>query len=100
MNKEEILEILKAHRDDIKKFGVKKIGLFGSFVRGESRETSDLDIVVEFEEGRGNMHDFIGLIEYLESLFNKPVDVLTPTGIENIRIKHIKERIQREVEYV
>ena len=100
MRKKEVIELLRKHRKDIEKYGVKRIGLFGSVVRDEANEKSDIDVVVEFYKDRGGMKDFVGLIEFLEKLFNREVDVLTPGGIETIRIKSVRERIKREVEYV
>jgi len=86
--------------DKIKSFGVKRIAIFGSLARDELREDSDIDFVVEFEEDRGDMKDFTGLIDFLETLLGRSVDILTPYGIESIRIKHIRETIKREMEYV
>ena len=101
MNRKEIINVLKEHEDEFKKrFGVKRIGLFGSFSRDEGKEDSDIDIVVEFEEGMATFKNFGGLAEYLENLFGRPVDILTPMGIESIRIDEIKESIKREVVYV
>jgi len=100
MRKKEVMELLRKHRKDIEKYGVKRIGLFGSVVRDEANEKSDVDVVVEFYKGRGEMKDFVGLIEFLEKLFNRKVDVLTPAGIKGIRIKSVRERIKKEVEYV
>ncbi len=100
MNKKEVIELLKIHKKNLEKFGVKRIGIFGSFGRDEGVERSDIDIVVEFEKGKGTFKNFGGLIEYLENLFNRSVDVLTPVGIESIRIKEIRENIKRELIYV
>jgi predicted nucleotidyltransferase len=101
MNKKEIIQVLKEHENEIKKrFGVKRIGLFGSFSRDEGKEDSDIDIIVEFEEGMATFKNFGGLAEYLENLFGRSVDILTPMGIESIRIDEIKESIKREVVYV
>ena len=86
--------------DELKRFGVKKIGIFGSFARNEAGEESDVDIIVEFEEERGGFKDFAGLVEFLEKLFKREVDILTPVGIETIRIRSVKERIKKEVLYV
>ncbi len=100
MKKEEVIKKLKENMDEIRKFGVKRIGIFGSVARDEADENSDIDFVVEFYENRGGMEDFVGIIDFLESIFGKKVDVLTPGGIENIRIKSIKNKIKRELEYV
>jgi len=100
MRKEEVLKILRENKDDIRSFGVKKMAIFGSAVRDELKEDSDIDFVVEFEEGRGNIRDFTGLIDFLENLFGRSVDVLTPYGVETIRINYIKETIKKEMEYI
>ena len=100
MRKEEIIKILRDNMERIREFGVKRIGIFGSAVRDELREDSDIDIVIEFEKGKATFENFASLIEFMEKLFNREVDILTPGGIESIRIKSVRERIKREVEYV
>lgn len=52
------------------------------------------------EKGKATFKNVCGLIDFLEELFGKKVDILTPDGIESIRIKHIRENIKKEVEYV
>ena len=100
MTKKEVVEKIRANMAKIKSFGVKKIGIFGSTVRDELGEDSDIDVVVEFEKDRGYMQNFIGLVDFLEELFGRKVDLLTPGGVESIRIRYIREEIKRELEYV
>ena len=100
MKKDEVRKLLRENMEKLREFGVKRIGIFGSAARDEIKEKSDIDIVVEFEENRGGFSDFSGVVEFLESLFNREVDILTPGGIETIRIKSVKERIKKELEYV
>lgn len=100
MKKEEVIEKIRENRDRIKAFGVKRIGIFGSVVRGEAKEESDIDFVVEFERGMATFKNVCGLIDFLEELFNREIDILTPDGIESIRIEHVKDNILREIEYV
>ncbi len=100
MRKAEVVRILRENMGEIRKFGVRRIGIFGSAVRDELREDSDIDIVVEFERGKGTFENFGGLVEFLERLFGREVDILTPGGIEGIRIRTVRERIRGEVEYV
>ena len=100
MQKEKILNLLRKNRKIIRQFGVKRIGIFGSVARDEASEESDIDIVVEFERGRATFRNVARLIDFLENLFGKEIDLLTPDGIESIRIKHIKEQIKKEIEYV
>jgi predicted nucleotidyltransferase len=100
MKKEEVVEKLQENMDKIKDFGVKRIGIFGSVVRGEAKEESDIDFVVEFEKGKATFKNVCRLIDLLEKLFDRKVDILTPDGIESIRIKHVRKNIKKEVEYV
>ena len=100
MQKEKILNLLRKNRKIIRQFGVKRIGIFGSVARDEASEKSDIDIVVEFERGKATFRNVARLIDFLQNLFGKEIDLLTPDGIESIRIKHIKEQIKKEIEYV
>lgn len=79
------------HKDVLLKYKVKKIGIFGSFVRDEQKEKSDIDFFVEFEEP--SIQNFMGLSYFLENLFGKRVEILTPAGVESIRINHVKEEV-------
>lgn len=82
----------------LREYGVRKIGVFGSVASETDGEDSDLDIVVEFAKPIGLK--FVELTEYLEALFGKKVDILTPEGIENIRIKRIADDIRSSITYV
>jgi len=98
MNKEEILKKIRENNEKIRSFGV-KIGVFGSAVRDEMTDRSDVDVVVEFERGKATFKNVAGLVGFLEELFGREVDILTPDGVESIRIKHVREEIKREIEY-
>ncbi len=98
--KVEILRIIRENKDKIRDFGVIRIGIFGSVVRNEMTEDSDIDVVVEFERGKATFKNVSGLVDFLENIFGRKVDILTPDGIESIRIKHVRDEIQRSVEYV
>ncbi len=100
MTREEALQLLQENMDTIRSFGVKRIGLFGSVVRNEATQESDVDVVVEFERGKARMKNVLGLIDFLEELFGREIDLLTPDGIETIRIPHIKREIKKELIYV
>ena len=52
LNKEEIFKILKQHKEKLKKHHVIKIGIFGSVLRGDNTNESDVDFIVEFEDGK------------------------------------------------
>jgi predicted nucleotidyltransferase len=79
-------------------YGVKRIGLFGSYVKGTSVEASDVDLVVEFERSIG--FRFVEFSEYLESLLGKKVDILTPAGVQGIRVPRVAKTIEESIEYV
>jgi predicted nucleotidyltransferase len=72
-------------------YGVKKLGVFGSFARGTATETSDVDLVVEFQRPLGLK--FIELVEYLEDLLGRRVDVLTPAGLQGVRVPGVAQNI-------
>ena len=95
---QEIIEALKKRSDILRKYTVRRIGLFGSYARGEQRKNSDIDFLVEFEEP--SFDNFMGLSYYLEDLFGRKVEILTPAGIESIRINQIKEEIKKSIVYV
>lgn len=79
-------------------FGVKKIGVFGSYAQGTAREDSDIDLMIEFSRPIG--FRFMELAEYLEKLLDGPVDILTPAGVEGIRVSKVAAEIQESVVYV
>ncbi|HEY9204926.1 MAG TPA: nucleotidyltransferase family protein [Candidatus Methanoperedens sp.] len=79
-------------------FGVKRIGLFGSYSKGLQREDSDVDIIVEFEKPIGLK--FVELADYLENILDKKVSLLTPEGIKSIRVKNVAEDIEKSTVYV
>jgi predicted nucleotidyltransferase len=72
-----IQNILQANQSKIIQYGAKRLGLFGSYSRGEQNKESDLDFVVEFYKEQKNYKNFIHLCYYLEDLFGKKVDLLT-----------------------
>ncbi len=97
LTKDEILDAIRKHRDILLKYKVREIGLFGSFVRGEQENRSDIDLVVDFKEP--SIENFMGLSSFLENLFGKKVEILTPAGVDSIRINHIKEEIKKSIVY-
>ena len=63
-----VLSYIQKHQAQIRAFGVSKLGLFGSFVRGQQDENSDIDVLVEFDSGRKTFDAFIRLAFFLEDL--------------------------------
>jgi uncharacterized protein len=99
LTREEITTILREnHAHLAAEYGVKRIGLFGSYARNTPTEASDVDLIVEFERPIG--FRFAEFAEALEDLLGKPVDILTPAGLQAIRIESIAERIEESIVYV
>mgnify|MGYP003596495329 FL=1 len=77
------------------KYGVKRMGLFGSFVRGEERDDSDIDVVIEC--AAPDLFSLVHMKEILEKDLHRPVDVIPYSSSMN---GYLKARIQKEAEYV
>lgn len=95
LTKEVILETLHNKREEIKKFGVKKLILFGSYARDEQNEDSDIDFLVEFKKGRGLFEDYVGLLHLLEDTFNKKIEL----GKTHLVKEELKKYIEDDVQY-
>jgi uncharacterized protein len=94
IQREDIENILRQHKQIlVEQYHVSKIGLFGSYVRNEQTEKSDVDILVEFSRPLGL--GFFDLKDYLESLFGKRVDLVSSKALK----PYIKDNILREVRY-
>jgi len=77
---DEILAILERNADTIRRFGVRRLGLFGSYATGTAREDSDLDLVVEFDAK--SFDAYMGLKDFLERLFGGRVDLVLADAIK------------------
>ena len=90
------IETLKKHEAKIKnKFGVSKIGIFGSFARGDEKEESDIDVLVEFREGCKTFDNYMDLKFFLQDLFGRNIDLATVQALR----PQLKEDILHEVIY-
>ena len=96
MDKYIILEFLKKHKENLKTdFGVTKIGLFGSYARGDAKENSDIDIAVEMTSPN-KFRSFFNLKYFLEDNLYPKIDL----GIESTLKPIAKEQIKKEIIYV
>ena len=93
--KEQIFTLLRRHQRDLRRLGVQRCGLFGSFVRNEAQARSDVDILVEFTPTKKSFDNFMHLAFFLENLFGRTVDLITPESLS----PHLGPHILREVEY-
>ncbi|MBU1298577.1 MAG: nucleotidyltransferase family protein [Bacteroidetes bacterium] len=91
-----IKEILKKHKEKIlREYKVKEIGIFGSFVRGEQKRRSDIDILVDYSE-LPDIFLLIDLEDYLRKILKKKVDLVRKGAIR----PELKEIISKEVVYI
>jgi predicted nucleotidyltransferase len=94
LTKEDVLNYLHTHKADLKdRFGVSKIGLFGSFVRDEQKISSDIDIAIEMDKDKKNIRTFFGLKRELEEVFGRKVDIGIESSLKPIAKKFIKSEI-------
>ena len=94
---EEIVEYLRTNKKVLRdNFGVTRLGIFGSFVRHTQHISSDIDLVVEFERGRKNIHAFLRLKRFLEKEFARKVDI----GFEHSLKPVVRENIKGRILYV
>lgn len=96
-SKEFILSTIKTHEPKLREWGVIQIGLFGSYVRGEQTEKSDIDILIDFVPEQENFDNFMNVCFYFDELFKKEkVEIVTKNGLS----PYIGPKILKEVVYV
>lgn len=97
MKKSVAMERLSASKQDLSRFGVMKLGLFGSTVRGESSTHSDIDVLIDFYPEKETYGNYLSVCDLLEKRFeNTKVDVVTIKGLSPF----VGDTILMEVEYV
>jgi hypothetical protein len=95
-NIKDIEIIIQKHKKELEeKFGLRKIGIFGSYVRGDQVQDSDIDILVEIERPMGFIK-FIKLENHLSQILDSKVDIVTKKALK----PYIGRRILQEVQYV
>jgi len=95
---ESIQKLLIEHKEELlKKYSLKEIGIFGSYVRGEQEDVSDLDVLVEFDEdARISLLDFVGLENDLSDFLGVKVDLVEKSALK----PRIGKRILEEVVFL
>ena len=95
--KEFILSTISSHKTELSKFGIRDIGLFGSYVRSEQTAKSDIDLLIDFDPDKENFDNYMAAYDYFEKLFkNEKVEIVTKNGLS----PYIGPRILNEVVYV
>jgi uncharacterized protein len=96
LTKQDIFSMIQANQSRLKELGVAKLGLFGSYVRGEQRPESDIDLLVQFVPGKKTFDAFMDLCFFLEEILQRKVEVVTVESLS----PYIGPHILKEVEYV
>jgi uncharacterized protein len=91
----DIIGLIRKHKTELKNTGLKKIGLFGSFSRGDNSADSDVDLILEFEEGTKNFHNYMEACDILQNIIPQRLDIVTPESLS----PYIKPYIDKEVVY-
>ena len=95
-NKKELIERIHSSEKQIRAYGIKQLGSFGSFVRDEAKESSDVDFFIDFDIEYKTLKNFVRLSHYLQDLTGRKVEIVTPQSLN----KFIGKYIIQEVEYV
>jgi hypothetical protein len=95
LSKQTVFYLLNENKAMLEQFGVKRIGLFGSYVKNQQNEESDLDFLVEFKKGEKTFQNFKDLVYFLEELFKIEVEIVTTEALS----PYLKPHIIQEVEY-
>lgn len=96
ITKENILSLLKKHKEELLKLGVSDIGLFGSYVFDKQTDKSDIDLLIDFEPERENFDNYMAVYDIFENLFkDEKIEIVTKNGLS----KHIGPKILNNVIY-
>jgi predicted nucleotidyltransferase len=93
-NCQDVINIIKSKRRIIKRYGVKSLALFGSVARNRLRKTSDVDVLVQFEQPTWT--NYIGLKFFLEDLLGREVDLVTLKGLKPA----VRSSVEKDLLYV
>jgi predicted nucleotidyltransferase len=95
-SKEIILKTLQSNKPELKKFGIRNVGLFGSYIRNEQSSESDIDLLIDFEPEKENFDNYMAVYDLFEKIFkNEKIEVVTKNGLS----PYIGPKILKEVQY-
>jgi len=95
LTSENIMKTLNQHRKEIQKYGVRQIGLFGSFSTNNQHRKSDIDILVEFKRGKKTFDNYMELKFFLEKQLGRSVDLVIKEAVK----LELKSNILKSVRY-
>ena len=97
LNKQNIKDKLIKQKERLKSFGIRQIGLFGSYVRNEQTGDSDIDLLIDFDPEEETFDNFMSVFDLMEKIFKGyKVEIVTKNGLS----KYIGPYILKETEYV
>lgn len=96
LDSDSIIQAIRHNRKRIKNYGVKRIGLFGSYAQGRPRPDSDVDIIVDFNKGKKTFDNYMDLKFFLEGQLNRKVDLVISSSVK----ARLKPHILPFVKYV
>ena len=85
----EPLKLLEEHSDELTALGVSRLGVFGSFARGDHTDESDVDLYVEFRPGMKNYDNLCNLYFYLQGLLDRKIDLITRESLSQRKAETI-----------
>jgi uncharacterized protein len=91
---EQVLTLIRDHQSQLQTIGIRRLGLFGSFRRGEQDATSDVDVLVEFAPRVKTFDNFMQAAFFLEQLFGRPVELVTAESLSPYLARHILSEVQ------
>lgn len=97
LTKQNILHVLQSKKETLRQYGVKRIGLFGSYKTNRQTDSSDIDILIDLDTERETFDNLMSIYAILEECFGtKKVEIITKNGLS----KYIGNHILSETEYV
>jgi len=95
LTKYKILNTIQQHSEEIGAYGVKRVGIFGSYAKASQTAKSDIDLLVEFDKGTKTFDNYMDLKFFLEKMFHRKVDLVIREALKT----RIKDQVLSEVEY-
>jgi len=95
--KDTIIKALRSRKDEFSKYGIRNVGLFGSYIRNEQDKDSDIDLLIDFDPELESFDNFMAVYDIIEQLFKgEKIEVVTMNGLS----PYIGPSILKEVQYV
>lgn len=88
------LDLIEAHASELRALGARRVGIFGSFSRGEERLDSDVDVYLEFEAGMKSYDNFFAIHELLEKILGRPIDLVTDGSLSERKARLILPKVR------